>query len=432
MDRKRERKEEDDVPRKKTSFNEGGSEDEEMEVETKVWNPNEEELKENEALEYDPTTYDMIHFLALDWPCLSFDILLDQGSYERTNYPHTLYLVAGSQADTRINNQLYVMKMSNLEKTKPEEDSEDSDLSELSVEDPVLEYKSISHQLGCFTRIRSMPQKPHIVGTMVDNGEACIWDLKKHINALDNPAANSKLKKNPKPIYRFPDHNSEGWAIDWSKVKAGRLVTGDCKNKIFLWNPRSSKWQVDTTPYLGHTSSVEDLKWSPTEAEVFASCSADKTVKFWDERRGKQPFTTINAHSSDVNVITWNDKRSFLLASGGDDGAIRVWDLRKAKEGKLNESVFEFTYHKKPITSVEWSTVDDACLAGTSEDNTVSFWDLSVQTTESDKESTFPPHLMFLHQGQKDVKELHYHPQIPNVIVTTAVDGFNIFKPSYI
>jgi ribosome assembly protein RRB1 len=127
-------------------------------------------------------------------------------------------------------------------------------------------------------------------------------------------------------MFTFRGHNSEGYALDWSPVVAGRLASGDGHGFIHIWNmgASSNAWQVDSTPYTGHTGSVEDLQWSPTEATVFSSSSSDKTVKIWDTRGRNGPQISIDAHNEDVNVISWNRNVAYLLASGSDDGSFKV------------------------------------------------------------------------------------------------------------
>jgi hypothetical protein len=38
---------------------------------------------------------------------------------------------------------------------------------------------------------------------------------------------------------------------------------------------------------------------------------------------------------------------------------------------------------------------------------------------------------MFLHLGQENIKELRFHPYYDSVIVSTAQDSYNIFKPNF-
>lgn len=111
-----------------------------------------------------------------------------------------------------------------------------------------------------------------------------------------------------------------------------------------------------------------------------------------------------------------------------------MWDLRSLR--KDPSPLAHFTYHKSPITSIEWASYDESVLSLSSADNQLTIWDLSVEADdEAIKNETkdaldFPPQLLFIHQGQLNVKELHYHQQIPGVIVSTAEDGFNVFKPA--
>eukprot|EP00808_Paulinella_micropora_P008424 g41545.t1 len=413
-----------------------------------AWMPGQHEMGEDEELQVDNSAYTSLHKLSVEWPCMSFAIVRDQLGAYRTKWPQSMYLVTGTQAASNKQNKLMVLKVSNLQQTqhddedKMEEDSDgeegnglvgsDADSDDEPDKEPVLEEKWIKHD-GVVNRIRVMPQKNHLVATWSENSHVYMWDTSSLLKSLDDAKAGPLLSK---PLQTFTGHTQEGYALDWSPVTPGRFVSGDCAALIYLWEPTpAGDWAVQPEPYRSHTGSVEDLQWSPVERTVFASCSADRTVRIWDTRaKEKKSQLFIAAHQTDVNVLAWSPKVSHLMATGADDGSIRVWDLRQFKSAK---PVASYKWHRGAVTSVEWHPHDETVLAAASEDHTVSVWDMAL---EEDKEAEaqgasidgvqVPDQLLFLHQGQKSIKELHFHPQIPSLIVSTALDGFNFFKPS--
>ncbi|KAK9724240.1 hypothetical protein RND81_05G057900 [Saponaria officinalis] len=429
---------------------------------TRVWQPGVDAMEAGEELQCDPSAYNSLHAFQEGWPCLSFDIVRDSLGLIRTEFPHTIYVVTGTQAEKPSDNSVNIFKLSNISgkrrdlvPKKPvvgsdmdsdddDSDDDDSDEDELGLGGPVLQSRKVAHQ-GCVNRIRSMPQSPHICAAWGDTGYVQVWDFSKHLNFLaESEATASEVASslfNLAPISIFK-HKDEGYAIDWSPLVPGRLVTGDCKNSIYLWEPESgTKWNVDKNPFVGHAASVEDLQWSPTEANVFASASVDKNIAIWDTRLGKSAATSFKAHDADVNVISWNRLASCMLASGSDDGSFSIRDLRMLKDG--DAVVAHFTYHKHPITSIEWSPHEASTLSVSSADNQLTIWDLSLERDEEEEvefkaqiedkvnaPTDLPPQLLFVHQGQKDIKELHWHAQIPGMIISTAADGFNVLMPS--
>lgn len=106
-----------------------------------------------------------------------------------------------------------------------------------------------------------------------------------------------------------------------------------------------------------------------------------------------------------------------------------MWDLRTFGAA-ASEPVAHFRYHRHAITSIEWHPTDESVLGVASEDDSVSLWDISVEDEAAEEGLDVPPQLLFVHQGQKSIKELHFHPQLPGVVMTTALDGFNVFKPA--
>jgi ribosome assembly protein RRB1 len=82
-------------------------------------------------------------------------------------------------------------------------------------------------------------------------------------------------------------------------------------------------------------------------------------------------------------------------------------------------------------------------LATTGADNQALVWDLALERDPEEEaalapaenaqlQESLPSQLLFAHAGQSDMKELHWHGQIPGLLATTAADGFNVFRPSNI
>lgn len=285
-------------------------------------------------------------------------------------------------------------------------------------------------------------------------GKVHIYDVRPLFNALDQPGTQIDKRKAHTPMYTVEAHRGvEGYAMDWagvagpsssgSKASSLRLLTGDIHSNIYLTTSNNSGFVTNPTPFTSHTSSVEDLQWSPSETTVFASCSADCSVRVWDVRvkSRKSVLTLEKAHPQDVNVISWNKSTDYLLVSGGDEGGLNVWDLRNFKGGSSTSkpsAVASFQWHTAPISSVEWHPTEESVFAASGRDDQVSLWDLAVEHDDDETGAAaerygpdgreVPSQLLFCHQGQNDIKEVHWHPQIPGVLSTTALSGFNIFR----
>ena len=406
-------------------------------------------LDPGQTLSPDPTTYRMLHSLSTPWPCLSFDIVRDSLGDNRCVYPATMYTVAGTQADNSKpnDNSLMVMKWSGLSKMDGEDGGESSDDDDGDEDaDPILESKSIPLN-STTNRIRAH-QAPSqdasrppttLTASMTESTNVFIHDITPHLASFDTPGTLITPQQN-KPLCTVRAHKAEGYAVDWSPLhKAGRLATGDNDGLIYMTTRTDGGGFVtDTRPFHGHTSSVEDIQWSPVEETVFASASSDGTVRIWDTRSKKRtPAVTMQVSSTDVNVISWSRQTTHLLASGADDGVWAVWDLRQWKpsgggsaSGKPT-SVASFNYHKEQITSIEWHPTDDSIVAVAAGDNTITLWDLAVELDDEESKDTagvqdVPPQLLFVHY-QKLAKELHWHPQIPGALVATG-EEFSVFR----
>ncbi|KAF2806295.1 glutamate-rich WD repeat-containing protein 1 [Mytilinidion resinicola] len=423
-----------------------------MEVDQETFMPGRNKLSAGETLAPDFTAYQMLHALESPWPCLSCDIVGDQLGSDRKSYPATVYAVAGTQAarGREKENQLMVLKLSSLSRMQREQEDDSDDDSDDDSSDPILETKSIPLNT-CTNRIRShqSPQSTSaappttLTASMTESGQVLIHDITPHLSAFDTPGATITPAQN-KPIHTITVHKGiEGYAVDWSpKIPEGKLVTGDCNGRIFVTTrTQGGGFVTDAKPFTGHdnNSAVEELQWSPSENHVFASAGDDGTVRIWDARsKSRKPAVSMKVSDVDVNVLSWSHQTSHLLASGADDGQWAVWDLRSWKPSTKSSDltrptpVASFNFHKEQITSVEWHPTEDSIVLVCAGDNTVTLWDLAVELDDEESRDTagvqdVPPQLLFVHYMEQ-VKEAHWHPQIPGTVMATGGSGFGVFK----
>lgn len=417
-----------------------------MEVDQGTFIVGRSKLEPGQTLAPDPSTYEMLHNLSTPWPCLSFDFVKDSLGDSRKAYPATVYMVAGTQAESArsSDNKLLVNKLSGLSRMARQDDGDsgdDDDENDDEDSDPILESKSIplnsttnrirAHQIPAADAGRPPTT---LVATMTESARVFIHDVTPHLSSFDNPGTIVTAQQN-QPIATISAHRSEGYAVDWSPtVPGGKLLTGDNDGLIYMTTRADGGgWATDNRPFKGHTGSVEEVQWSPSEQSVFASASSDGTVRVWDVRsKSRRPAISVAVSKHDVNVMSWSRQTSHLLASGADDGVWAVWDLRQWKTSQAQpQPVASFDFHKEQITSLEWHPSDDSIMAVAAGDNTVTLWDLAVELDDEESKDTagvkdVPPQLLFVHY-LKDAKEVHWHPQITGSLAATG-EEFSVFR----
>eukprot|EP00331_Platyophrya_macrostoma_P004729 CAMPEP_0176412244 /NCGR_PEP_ID=MMETSP0127-20121128/4041_1 /TAXON_ID=938130 /ORGANISM="Platyophrya macrostoma, Strain WH" /LENGTH=119 /DNA_ID=CAMNT_0017791903 /DNA_START=37 /DNA_END=396 /DNA_ORIENTATION=- len=111
--------------------------------------------------------------------------------------------------------------------------------------------------------------------------------------------------------------------------KDGMLVVGTDEGGIMIFDERMDP-QKASAYIKGHLRPVSDVKFHPTDSNIFLSVSHDSAIKIWDIR---SPVPRVNI--GDLNTFhmacEWNGADEFIV--GGTENAVAVYSFH-SKEAR--------------------------------------------------------------------------------------------------
>jgi WD40 repeat protein len=118
---------------------------------------------------------------------------------------------------------------------------------------------------------------------------------------------------------------------------------------------------------LGHADAVTAVAITPDGAQAISG-SADKTLKVWDLKSGRDVLT-LTGHRSSVTAVTVTPDGA-LAISGSNDWKLRIWALKAGQVRTLSG-------HKGRVTAVAVTPDGTQAISG-SYDKTLKVWDLKT------------------------------------------------------
>ena len=168
------------------------------------------------------------------------------------------------------------------------------------------------------------------------DGRVTQWKLTKGLEHVDlmrltrvarrpGPGPKHGTQTKAKPAEATISRRGAGTCFDFSRADPTTYVAGTEEGVLHKCSSAYSEQYLRT--YHGHGGPVHRAAWSPFARDVFASASADWTVKLWRDAETSAALTLQSGRAVDVTDLAWSPSDATVLATSSLDGGLDVWDL---------------------------------------------------------------------------------------------------------
>ncbi len=257
-----------------------------------------------------------------------------------------------------------------------------------------------------------------------------------------------------RPEMILKGHQSSGYALAWSHITKGMLLSASDDGTICLYQipvqdikGGDKETIVVDKPFKrmcnAHNGVINDVQWHSVHPSLFGTVGDDSTINIWnytmatnitpenndDEENidNLKPIIHLeNQHNNkEINCIQFNSFNQYIFATGGADNHINIWDIRSCV-GTSNKNVMPLHIlknHTDAIYSIRFSPHDEYTLASSGNDRKVIMWDLSQMKNGNDDNDS--KHCVrFIHCGHTmGVNDISFNLNDPNVLCSVGEDN---------
>ncbi|XP_065186003.1 dynein intermediate chain 2, ciliary-like, partial [Sycon ciliatum] len=120
--------------------------------------------------------------------------------------------------------------------------------------------------------------------------------------------------------------------FDFSPVVDNIYLVGTEEGIVHKCSKTYSTTFLDS--FQAHSNAIYSIRWSPFQPRVFATCSADWTLKLWDDENLSSPLFKFDFTDA-VTDFDWSPFSATVFAVSTEDGTVRVFDLSVDKYDPL-------------------------------------------------------------------------------------------------
>lgn len=170
-------------------------------------------------------------------------------------------------------------------------------------------------------------EKGEILVSVSSDGRVTRWDMKKGLEITDLmklKRVNAQAKEGGSGSEGIISRRASGMCIAFNTRDHNIYLAGTEDGHIHKCSCSYSEQHLES--FFGHSGPVYKLRWSPFSSNTFLSCSADWTIKLWDQESPNAIFT-FSSTTDYVADIAWSPNNSTVFASVTGDGHVDVWNI---------------------------------------------------------------------------------------------------------